>query len=399
MPERRAQPATAARVPHADARAEPARAASQVPRAFPVVGIGASAGGLDACRKLLDALPAATGMAFIFVQHLDPTHESMMVELLAGHTSMPVRQASDGMPVEPDHCYTIPPGHYLAVHEGILRLSSPLARHGTRLPFDFLLHSLAAEYAARAIAVVLSGTGADGSLGLREIAAQGGLVIAQDPDEAGYDGMPRSAILTSAVDLILKLADIPAALAARGQGADQADAARPVPQDHPPQALHDIVELLRTRTPHDFSLYKHGTLQRRVERRMAMVGLRRQDFARYVEILRGDGTELESLGKDLLINVTSFFRDPAVFKLLGESIVPELVRQHAGPADTHLDRRMQYRGRNLFADYVVPRGDRRVAAQRQAAGVRVRRGCRRGGERARGPVSRLDRGGCFACPA
>ena len=329
MPESRAQPATAARAPRAAARALSARDPPKAPCAFPIVGIGASAGGLDACRKLLDALPAATGMAFIFVQHLDPTHESMMVELLAGHTAMTVSQAIDGMKVEPDHCYIIPPGHYLAVLDGKLRLSSPLARHGARLPFDFLLHSLAAECAARAIGVVLSGTGSDGSLGLKEIAAHGGLVIAQDPEEAGYDGMPRSAILTGAVDLILKLADIPASLAARGRGAGQTASTRRAPQGPAPQALHEIVDLLRTRTPHDFTLYKHGTLQRRIERRMAMVGLPRQDFARYIEMLRGNGAELASLGKDLLINVTSFFRDPTVFTLLGETIVPDLVRQHA----------------------------------------------------------------------
>jgi two-component system CheB/CheR fusion protein len=136
---------------------------------FPVVGIGASAGGLDACRRLMDALPADVGMAFILVQHLDPTHESMMVDLLAGHTSMTVRQATDGMPLERDHLYVIPPGTYLSVGNGALRLSQPQARHGARLPFDFLLHSLAEMCGPRAICVILSGTGADGSLGLKAV--------------------------------------------------------------------------------------------------------------------------------------------------------------------------------------------------------------------------------------
>ena len=174
---------------------------------FPVVGIGASAGGFDACRKLVDALPAGNGMAFILVQHLDPTHESMMVDLLAGHTSMTVLQATDGMPIEREHLYVIPPGTYLSVSSGALHLSQPQARHGARLPFDFLLHSLAEEYGARAICVILSGTGADGSLGLKAVKEKGGLVIAQDPDEAGYDGMPRSAITTGAVDLVLPVAE------------------------------------------------------------------------------------------------------------------------------------------------------------------------------------------------
>ena len=148
---------------------------------FPVVAIGASAGGLDACRKLLDALPAVNGMAFIIVQHLDPTHDSMMVDLLAGHTSMPVLLATDGMPIERDRVYVIPPGAYLSVDDkGALRLSKPQARHGARLPFDFLLNSLAQEYGPRAVCVVLSGTGADGSLGLKSVKENGGLVIAQD---------------------------------------------------------------------------------------------------------------------------------------------------------------------------------------------------------------------------
>ena len=180
-----------------------------------MVGIGASAGGLDACTKLVDALPADIGMAFILVQHLDPTHESMMVDLLAGHTSMTVRQATDGMKLARDHLYVIPPGTYLAVGDGALRLSQPKARHGARLPFDFLLHSLADAYGARAICVILSGSGSDGSLGLKAVHEKGGLVIAQDPDEAGYDGMPRSAIMTGAVDLVLPVAKIPDALAAR----------------------------------------------------------------------------------------------------------------------------------------------------------------------------------------
>jgi two-component system CheB/CheR fusion protein len=134
---------------------------------FPVVGIGASAGGLEACTKLLDGLPAVAGMAFILVQHLDPTHESMMPELLAHHTSMTVVQAVDGMRLQTGHIYIIPPGTYLAVSTGILRLSEPQARHGARMPFDFLLRSLAEEYGERAICVILSGTGADGSLGLK----------------------------------------------------------------------------------------------------------------------------------------------------------------------------------------------------------------------------------------
>ena len=242
---------------------------------FPVIGIGASAGGLDACRKLMDALPANNGMAFVLVQHLDPTHESMMVDLLAGHTSMTVLQATDGMPLERNHLYVIPPGTYLSVGSGTLRLSQPQARHGARLPFDFLLHSLAEMCGPRAMCVILSGTGADGSLGLKAVKEKHGLVIVQEPDEAGYDGMPRNAIMTGAVDLVLPIAEIPAALVKYGQrltlsGKQNNSRAQDAPEDW----LAEIVNLLRTKTTHDFRLYKPGTLRRRIERRMAMVAIK-----------------------------------------------------------------------------------------------------------------------------
>ena len=296
---------------------------------FSVVGIGASAGGLDACRKLMDALPAGSGIAFILVQHLDPTHESMMVDLLAGHTSMTVRQATEGMPIERDHLYVIPPGTYLSVGNGALHLSQPQARHGTRLPFDFLLHSLAEEYGKRAICVLLSGTGTDGSLGLKVVKEKNGLVIAQDPDEAGYDGMPRNAIMTGAVDLVLPVAKIPEALVKYGRRmALSRNQSNLRPRDMPEDRLAEIVDLLRTKTAHDFRLYKPGTLRRRIERRMAMAEIKTDDLDRYLELLRSDTSELRLLAKDLLINVTSFFRDPKVFDFLAEKIVPDLVRRH-----------------------------------------------------------------------
>jgi two-component system CheB/CheR fusion protein len=297
---------------------------------FPVVGIGASAGGLEACRRLIDALPANTGMAFILVQHLDPTHESMMVDLLAGHASMAVRQAIDGMPIEPEHFYIIPPGTYLSVGHGALHLSEPQAPHGARLPFDFLLHSLAEEYGARAIGVILSGTGADGSLGLKAVKEQGGLVVAQDPDEASFDGMPRSAILTGVVDLVLPVARIPDALVKydrRMTLTRQQNRARS--PETAPDWLPRIIDLLRAGTAHDFRLYKLGTLQRRIERRMAMAAIDTDGMERYLEILRNDANELELLARDLLINVTSFFRDRPAFDLLAEKIIPDLVRGRA----------------------------------------------------------------------
>jgi two-component system CheB/CheR fusion protein len=301
------------------------------PEGMLVVGIGASAGGLDAVSKLVDALQAGSGMAFILVQHLDPTHESMMADLLAAHTSMTVQQATDGMPVERDHLYIIPPGTYLAVCNGALQLSEPQARHGARMPFDFLLHSLADEYGARVICVILSGTGDDGSAGLKAVKAQGGLVIAQNPEEAGYDGMPRSAIATGAVDFILPVAEIPDALIKYGSRKAGASPKSGLGmQNKIKDRLPEIIELLCKKTRHDFRLYKHGTLTRRIERRMAMVGIEARNMDRYIKTLQSDGPELDLLAKDLLINVTSFFRDPKVFDTLARTVVPELVRS-GGP--------------------------------------------------------------------
>ena len=316
-------------------RAKPVRSRpdSPVPTArgaldFPIVAIGASAGGLDACRQLVRGLSRGVGMAFILIQHLDPTHESMMVDLLADHTSLVVRQAAEGMRVERDHLYIIPPGVYLSVRGGSIHLSEPEARHGARLPFDFLLNSLAAECGARTLCVILSGTGGDGSVGLKSVKEAGGFVIAQSPEEAAYDGMPRSAIATGGVDVVLPVAEMPDALAARGTPATRGAEADPA-TDEGGDRLLDVIKLLRTKTVHDFTLYKRGTLRRRIERRMSLAAVRTGDMGRYLEILRQDGDELNLLAKDLLINVTGFFRDAKVFDFLAESVVPELVRSRS----------------------------------------------------------------------
>ena len=296
------------------------------PEDFWVVGIGASAGGLDACRKLLDALPVPSSMAFIFVQHLEPNHDSLLVDLLASHTGMTVAQATDGMLIAADHLYVIPPGRYLACRNGALQITEPLERHGARLPFDFLLQSLALEFGERAVCVVLSGTGSDGSAGAVAIKAKGGLVVAQEPGEAKYDGMPQNAIATGAVSHILAVAQMPAILKNHKAGATSsvrvtASAPKPAEQDW----LHDIIELLRTKTAHDFTLYKKGTLHRRIERRMGLAGFKSAETARYLELLRGNATEIDNLANDLLINVTSFFRDPKAFDVLSETVISGLV--------------------------------------------------------------------------
>ncbi len=295
---------------------------------FPIVAIGASAGGLEACRKLLDALPADNGMAFILVQHLDPSHASMMVDLLAGNTAMPVLQATDGMAIERERVHVIPPGVYLSVDEkAALRLSRPQERHGMRLPFDFLLNSLARECGARTVCVVLSGTGADGSVGLKAVKAKGGLVIAQEVGEADYDGMPQSAIATGDVDLVLPAAKIAEALVSRQQGVPFTPTPTTLPwQDSVQALLPKFIDLLRTKTVHDFTHYKHGTLERRVGRRMAMAAIK--SAGEYFDLLFRDSNERDQLSRDLLINVTGFFRDAPVFDFLEKSVVPILVRDH-----------------------------------------------------------------------
>lgn len=303
------------------------QAADDQSPAFLLVCIGASAGGLEACSKLMDVLPPASGMAFILVQHLDPTHASMMAELLTAHTKMAVLQAGQGMLIHPDHLYIIPPGNDQSVAEGRLQLSQPLGRHGARLPFDVLLHSVAASYGARTVCIVLSGSGADGSLGLRAVKERHGLVIAQLPSEAGHPGMPESAIQTGAVDLVLSLAEMPLALARFRQNMATKQNPPLVPADAPPPNwFTDVIDLLRTRTPYDFSLYKSGTLTRRIHQRMATLGIAPEDGLSYSAILRTDGAELDRLAADLLINVTQFFRDMEVFSYLENMVLPDLIR-------------------------------------------------------------------------
>ncbi|MGA3064460.1 MAG: chemotaxis protein CheB [Methylocystis sp.] len=293
-------------------------------RAFPVVAIGASAGGLEVFRSFLDAQTPKSGMALVMIQHLDPTHPSLMVELLSSHTSMSVVQAADGAPLEPDHVYLIPPGVSLAIRDGLLRLSKPTERHGARLPFDFFLGSLAEACGELAICVVLSGSGGDGSVGLRAIKEKGGLVIVQDPEEAEFDGMPRSAIATGAVDFVASVADIPDLIfrelhrAASGV-VDATKSDREPTSDE----FAQIIALARDKTSHDFSVYKRGTLERRLEHRMNAVRLENRPL--YLKLLREKPGEAELLRKDLLIGVTQFFRGKTAFEFLSNEIIPDLV--------------------------------------------------------------------------
>ncbi|MCT2559174.1 PAS domain-containing protein [Tsuneonella sp. YG55] len=288
---------------------------------FPIVGVGASAGGLEALRAVFGGASGATGMAFVVVQHLDPTHESLMAQLIERYTAMPVKQASGDETVEADHVYVIPPGHGLALESGVLKLTEFTDPRGMRRPIDDFFESLAEDAGTRAACVILSGTGADGSRGLRAIKEHGGLCIAQEPESAAYDGMPGSAISTGLVDIVAAPREVIGALRnffARASGGAPTDEAREV-TDH----IDDLCDVLREAVGHDFSLYKRSTLTRRIARRMQLLGI--EGAAEYLERLRGDAEECQALFRDLLINVTRFFRDPEHFEALDRLVIDPLV--------------------------------------------------------------------------
>lgn len=294
---------------------------------FPIVGIGCSAGGLEALEAFLTHVPVASGMAFVIVQHLDPSHTSALAELLQRVTAMPVAEAVDQMALAPDRVYVIPPNRDLAVLHGVLHLVEPLERRGLRLPIDFFLRSLADDRRDRAIGVVLSGMGSDGMLGLGAIKEKFGLTLAQDPLGAKADSMPKSAIQAGVVDIVAAAEKLPARIAAYlGRSLVST-----LPVDGPAEAgmqssLDKVIILLRQRSGNDFSLYKTSTLYRRIERRTAVLQI--ASIADYVAYLREHPQEVDLLFKELLIGVTNFFRDPALWDFLGTTVIPALLAQH-----------------------------------------------------------------------
>lgn len=302
-----------------------AKPAVLTPTAFPIVGIGASAGGLAAFEAFFSGMPAdrEPGMAFVLVQHLAPDHDSLLAELIQRYTRMKVFEVEDGMQVQINCAYIIPPNRDMAFLNGTLQLLEPAAPRGHRLPIDFLFRSLAQDQHERAIGIVLSGTGSDGTLGVRVIKSEGGMVMVQDPEQSEFDGMPRSAMATGMVDYALKPAEMPAQLIAYVAHAFR----RPtVPvaagTSQSENGLKKICILLRTQTGHDFSQYKTSTIFRRIERRMAIHQVDTID--NYVKYLQQTPVEIEALFRDLLIGVTNFFRDPEAFKVLEEQVVPAL---------------------------------------------------------------------------
>jgi len=292
---------------------------------FPIVGIGASAGGLAAFEAFFSGMPkdVKPGMAFVLVQHLAPDHKSLLTELIRRFTPMPVFEVEDSMVVAIDCVYIIPPNYDMALLGGSLQLLEPTAPRGQRLPIDYFFKSLAADLHERAIGVVLSGTGSDGTLGLRAIKDAGGMVMAQAPESTEFDGMPRSAIATALVDYQLPAEQMAAQLLtyvkyAFGRFSLRAD--KPVLISE--SALKKIFVLLRTQIGHDFSQYKPSTVHRRIERRMSVHQISQIDG--YVRYLQQTPEEVEALFRDLLIGVTNFFRDPEAFQALEDQVIGQL---------------------------------------------------------------------------
>ena len=293
--------------------------------AFPIVGIGASAGGLAAFEAFFSGMPTSTdpGMAFVLVQHLAPDHKSILTGLIQRYTRMQVLEVQDGMVVKPNCAYIIPPARDMAFLNGSLQLLEPSAPRGQRLPIDFFFRSLAQDQQQRAIGIVLSGTGSDGTLGVRAIKAEGGMVMAQAPETTEYDGMPVSAIATGLVDYQLAPAEMPAQLMAyvtQVFGKNHRPVVPPVAIAE--NSLKKIFILLRAQTGHDFSHYKPSTINRRIERRMAVHQI--EALTDYIKYMQQMPMEVEALFRDLLIGVTNFFRDPELFKGVEEKIIPEL---------------------------------------------------------------------------
>lgn len=310
------------------AKPDKARTASS---RFPIVAIGASAGGLEALDQFLRNVPVDSGMAFVVIQHLDPNHKGMMPELLQRITPMPVAQAQNHTKVLPNHVYVIPPNKDLSILHGNLYLLDPASPHGLRLPIDFFFRTLADDMQNYSIGVILSGMGSDGTLGIRAIKERGGLVLVQDPASSKFDGMPQSAIGTSLVDIVAPANQLPLRIIdyfSHARRTITGALSQGIKTDVQRSGFDKICILLRARTGHDFSMYKKSTVYRRIERRMAIHQLGHIDD--YVHYLRENPQEVDLLFKELLIGVTSFFRDPGCWAYLQEEVLPKYMAALSG---------------------------------------------------------------------
>jgi two-component system CheB/CheR fusion protein len=297
---------------------------------FPVVGVGASAGGLEAFTKLLRKIPGDTRLAVILIQHLSPTHESHLPELLGSSTSLPVRQARDGMQIEAGHVYVTPPDAQMGIVNGRLSVGQRPLDSSQYTPIDYFFGALANHYQERAIAVVLSGTASDGAVGLGAVKAAGGITFVQDPTQAKFDGMPRAAVAAGAADAVLpvdriaaelvRLSRHPFLLDLRPRGASEGEQA--------PTGLRQVFQILRKSSGVDFTHYKLPTILRRIQRRMALHRL--IDLESYTAMLQKQPQEAEELYEDLLIHVTGFFREPDAFEALKTEVFPKLLQARDG---------------------------------------------------------------------
>ena len=291
---------------------------------FPIVGIGASAGGLEAFEIFFSHVPVQSVLAFVVIQHLDPTHKSIMSSLLKKYTAMEIVEISDGIRMEKNRVYLAPPDHNIELIDNTLHYRAPDKSNGINLPIDFFFRSLAEDQGERAIGIILSGTGTDGTLGLKAIKGAGGMAMVQEEAQAKFSGMPKSAIDTGVVDFVLPVEKMPQQLLnyVMHPYIEKAQGTRPIDGDFETNT-RKILLLIRNKTGHDFSLYKANTIHRRIERRMALHQIER--IADYVRFLEKDSKEIESLFKELLINVTRFFRDPDAFKALEKKVAEGLL--------------------------------------------------------------------------
>ncbi len=312
------------------ARKVPATGGPGAVRPFPIVGIGASAGGLEALVEFLARVPTDSGMAFVVIQHLDPTQKAMMAELLQRSTALKVMQVTDRTKVQPDCVYVIPPNCDMSILHGTLHLMAPVQARGLRLPIDFFFRSLAEDRHEFSIGIILSGMGSDGALGLGAIKERGGVVLVQDPKTAKFDSMPRSVIDAGLADIVASADELPGKLLAYLKHLPRLGRSERPLEEKTQNALEKIVILQRAHSGHDFTLYRRSTLHRRVERRMGIHQLVKIDA--YVRYLQENPQELGILFKELLIGVTNFFRDPAVWQQLAKKTLPALLANRPGGA-------------------------------------------------------------------
>jgi two-component system CheB/CheR fusion protein len=298
--------------------------AREVPHSGPslVVGIGASAGGIAALKAFFGAASPSTGMAYVVILHLSPDHESSLAEVLQATTKLPVSQVKSRVRMAPDHVYVVPPNRKLTLSDGHIDVSEVVGTEERRAPIDIFLRTLADAQQERAVSVILSGTGADGSMGLKRVKERGGICLVQEPSEAEFSDMPRSAIATGLIDFVIPVARMPGRLAAYRQQLGSVSLPLAEDSEKPQPILVDIFTQLRARTGHDFTLYKRSTVLRRIERRMNVQGA--SSLAEYAARIRENREEGQALLKDLLISVTNFFRDPEAFANLATDVIPQL---------------------------------------------------------------------------